>query len=179
MTLENLSFGSFQIAVLIGFMIITVCLVGVFWAIARHSRQNVDFGEVTDTGYMLRRYWLTFLAILLGTGLILSLSFMPYGAAAGPTEQAKIDGYQFNWTVSPAKTKAGTTVEFTVTSKDVNHGVGFYDPDGVLIGNVQAMPGFENVVSIEFDEPGTYTLACLEYCGLGHHRMIRQFEVTP
>lgn len=179
MTLENLSFGGFQVAVLIGFLVISVCLVGVFWAIARHSRQNVDFGEVTDTGYMLRRYWLIFLAVLLGTGLILSLSFMPYGAAAGPTEKARIDGYQFNWTVDPAGTKAGTTVEFTVTSKDVNHGVGFYNPDGVLIGNVQAMPGFENVVSVEFDQPGTYTLACLEYCGLGHHRMVREFEVIP
>lgn len=179
MTLKDLSFGDFQIAVLIGFLVISVCLVGVFWAVARHSNRNVEYAEVVDTGYMLRRYWLIFLCIFLGTGLILSLSFMPYGTAAGPTEQAKIDGYQFNWTVSPAKTKVGTTVDFSVTSKDVNHGVGFYDPDGVLIGNVQAMPGYENVVSITFDKPGKYTIACLEYCGLGHHKMVREFEVTP
>lgn len=179
MTLKNLTFGDFQIAVLVGFLVITVCLVGVFVAVARHSRQNVDFAEVTDTGYILRRYWLIFLAIFLGTGLILSLSFMPYGKASGPTEQAKIDGYQFNWTVSPAKTKAGTTVEFSATSKDVNHGVGIYDPDGVLIGNVQAMPGYTNVLTMTFDKPGIYTIACLEYCGLGHHKMVREFEVTP
>lgn len=179
MTLKNLSFGDFQIAVLIGFLVVSVCLVWVFWMVARKSRENIAYEQVSDTGYMLRRYWLVFLAIFLGTGLILSLSFMPYGSAASPTEDVKIDGYQFNWTVSPAKVKAGTEVAFHATSKDVNHGVGLYDPDGVLIGNVQAMPGFTNVMNIRLDEPGKYTLACLEYCGLGHHVMVREFEVTP
>lgn len=175
----DLSFGSFQIAVLIGFLFITVCLIGIFAAVARNSRRNVEYGTVVDTGYRLRRVWLAFLVVMLGTGLILSLSFMPYGEDAGPTEQVKVDAYQFNWSVSPAKVKAGTKVDFEVTSSDVNHGLGLYDPGGVLIGNVQAMPEYTNVMSLRLEEPGTYTFGCLEYCGLQHHMMLREFEVTP
>ena len=29
------------------------------------------------------------------------------------------------------------------------------------------------------DEPGTYRILCLEYCGVGHHRMVAQLEVVP
>ncbi len=175
----DLSFGGFQVAVLIGFLVISGCLVAIFSAVAVKSRRNVDFAEVTDTGYRLRRFWLAFLGVLLGTGLVLSIAFMPYGEGAGPTTRVKVSGYQFNWTVSPDSVPAGTLVDFDVTSSDVNHGLGLYDPGGVLIGNVQAMPEYHNQLSLRLDEPGTYTFSCLEYCGLDHHRMIRQFEVTP
>lgn len=175
----DLSFGGFQIAVLIGFLVVSGCLVVIFSAVARTSRRNVKYETVVDTGYRLRRGWLVFLAVLLGTGLILSLSFLPYGESAGPTERVKVTAYQFNWSVSPEKVRAGTLVDFEVTSSDVNHGLGLYDPDGVLIGNVQAMPDFENVMSLRLDKPGTYVFGCLEYCGLRHHMMLREFEVTP
>lgn len=175
----ELSFGGFQVAVLIGFIVISVCLIGIFSGVALRSRRNVDFAVVTDTGYRLRRAWLAFLLVLLGTGLVLSIAFMPYGQGAGPTETVKVSGYQFNWTVSPDQVKAGTIVDFEVTSNDVNHGLGLYDPGGVLIGNVQAMPDYDNKLSLRLDEPGTYVFSCLEYCGLDHHRMIREFEVLP
>ena len=175
----ELSFGGFQIAVLIGFLLITASLGAIFTGVAMQSRRNVDFAEVTDTGYRLRRAWLLFLILFLGTGLVLSLAFMPYGEGAGPTRKVEISGYQFNWTVTPDTVKAGTRVRFEVTSNDVNHGVGIYDPDGELIGNVQAMPDYTNILELDMDKPGTYELACLEYCGLNHHRMIRKFEVTP
>jgi cytochrome c oxidase subunit 2 len=29
-----------------------------------------------------------------------------------------------------------------------------------------------------FDQPGTYTVQCLEYCGLGHAPMKATFEVV-
>lgn len=174
----NLSFGTFQIVVLIAFLFITLCLVGIFVLVATNSRHSVGFGQVTETGYRLRRSWLVFLLLLLSAGLVASLSFMPYGKAAGPTEKVKVTGYQFNWTVSPDSVPAGTIVDFEVTSSDVNHGLGLYDPDGVLIGNVQAMPGFTNVMNVRLDKPGKYVFGCLEYCGLRHHVMIRDFEVT-
>lgn len=175
----DLSFGSFQIAVLIGFLFISTCLIGIFVGVARNSRRNVEFEVVTDTGYRLRRAWLALLVVVLGTGLILSLSFLPYGESAGPTERVKVTAYQFNWSVSPEQVPAGTIVDFEVTSSDVNHGLGLYDPDGVLIGNVQAMPEYTNVMSLRLDKPGTYVFGCLEYCGLQHHMMLREFEVTP
>jgi cytochrome c oxidase subunit 2 len=66
-----------------------------------------------------------------------------------------------------------------VTSADVNHGFGLYDPDGELLGSVQAMPGYTNHLDLRLDKPGQYLVACLEFCGLGHHEMASQFEVTP
>jgi heme/copper-type cytochrome/quinol oxidase subunit 2 len=41
------------------------------------------------------------------------------------------------------------------------------------------MPDYENVMSLRLDKPGTYVFGCLEYCGLRHHMMLREFEVTP
>ncbi len=35
-------------------------------------------------------------------------------------------------------------VEFRVTSLDVNHGMAIFDPDGKLVGQTQAMPGYVN-----------------------------------
>lgn len=175
----ELSFGGFQIAVLVAFVVITICLVSIFAAVATQARRNVTYERVSDTGYRLRRYWFGFLTVLLGSGLVISVGFLPYGESAGPKTEVEVTGYQFNWTVTPAEVPAGTTAIFNVTSSDVNHGLGLYDPKGRLIGNVQAMPDYHNQVEFKLDEPGTYVISCLEYCGLNHHRMIREFEVTP
>ena len=48
----------------------------------------------------------------------------------------------------------------------------------LVLGNVQAMPGYTNDLRLTLDEPGTYLISCLEFCGRDHHRMFREFEVT-
>jgi cytochrome c oxidase subunit II len=60
----------------------------------------------------------------------------------------------------------------------VNHGFGIYAPDGELLGSVQAIPGFHNRLDLTLDEPGSYFVGCLEFCGVGHHRMNRRLRVT-
>jgi cytochrome c oxidase subunit 2 len=65
----------------------------------------------------------------------------------------------------------GQTIEFRVTTLDVNHGFSLYSPDGRLVAQTQAMPGYMNRLRVRFDEPGTYTVLCLEFCGMSHHRM--------
>lgn len=175
----HLSFGPVQIAVLGAFLIFSVVIVSVFGVVAAHSQKNLAYEDVTRPGYRARRWWLASLIVILGIGLIFSLSLAPHGRGAEPTTTVEVSGYQFNWTVKPASAPAGSTVEFAVTSVDVNHGVGFYDPHGVLVGNVQAMPERTNRVRIKMTKPGKWTLACLEFCGVGHHRMVRTFEVTP
>ena len=40
------------------------------------------------------------------------------------------------------------------------------------------MPGFHNHLELTLDEPGTYLVSCLELCGVDHHKMSREFEVT-
>ncbi|CAF0701745.1 hypothetical protein MPNT_410011 [Candidatus Methylacidithermus pantelleriae] len=57
-------------------------------------------------------------------------------------------------------------VEFLVRAADVNHGFGLYDPDGRLVAEVQAMPGYTNRLTYVFKKPGTYKVLCLEFCGV-------------
>lgn len=175
----ELSFGGFQIAVLMALIAITVALVAIFSLVAWQAKRNVDFELVTDTGYRLRRYWLAFLAVLLTSGVVISLFFLPYPGAEESTATVRVSGGQFYWSMSPDTVKAGTEVNFDVTSADVNHGFGIYDPDGVLMGSVQAMPDYHNQLDLKLEKSGTYMIACLEFCGFKHHDMLREFEVTP
>ena len=46
---------------------------------------------------------------------------------------------------------AGTMVEFRVTTLDVNHGFSLYAPDGHLVAQTQAMPGYVNRLRVTFD----------------------------
>ncbi len=67
---------------------------------------------------------------------------------------------------------------FNVSAADVTHGLGVYDENLRLLGQTQAMPGYENSLKITFDQPGKYKLMCMEYCGLVHHAMISDFTVA-
>ncbi|MBK5111250.1 MAG: cytochrome c oxidase subunit II [Thermoleophilia bacterium] len=175
----ELEFGGFQIVVLIAFLVVAVALVAIFTVVALQARRNVEFELVTETGYRLRRYWLAFLALLLTTGVVVSLFFLPYPSSADSAATVRVSGGLFYWSMSPQTVPAGSEINFDVTSADVNHGFGIYDPDGVLIGSVQAMPGYHNELDLTLDKAGTYMIACLEFCGFKHHEMIREFEVTP
>jgi cytochrome c oxidase subunit 2 len=72
---------------------------------------------------------------------------------------------------------AGTPIEFRVTTLDVNHGLSLYAPDGHLVAQTQAMPGYMNRLRVTFDQAVTYTVLCLEFCGMSHHRMRGVVEV--
>ncbi len=103
------------------------------------------------------------------------------GGLIPPNDAARLRvvGGQFYWSLSPDRFRAGERVRFDVTSADVNHGLGLYDPDGHLVGSVQAMPGYHNKLTVTFAKAGRYTIACFEYCGLSHHLMIRELVVAP
>lgn len=89
-----------------------------------------------------------------------------------------LTGSQWSWDFKPKQVPVGKPIVFAVTSTDVNHGVGIYDPDGRLLTQTQGMPGYINRVQFTFTKPGTYRLLCLEYCGLAHHDMIDQLKVV-
>ena len=173
------TYGDPQTAVLIVFIAIAVTLVGVFAAIALRARRDVPFERVREVAYRLRKGWLAFLVLLLGTMVGVSLFLLPYPSEAGSRASVTVIGGQFFWSMSPESVPAGTPIQFEVTSVDVNHGFGIYDPDGHLIGNVQAMPGYTNKLDLTLEKPGSYFISCLEFCGADHHLMNREFEVTP
>jgi cytochrome c oxidase subunit 2 len=79
----------------------------------------------------------------------------------------------FSFTPHEIEIPAGATVHFTMTSKDVVHGI-------QIIGtNVNAMvtPGHIQRTTQTFDEPGEYLVICNEYCGAGHQVMATTITV--
>jgi cytochrome c oxidase subunit 2 len=177
--MEEPSFGETQIWVAIAFLAIALTLASVFALVALQSRREIPLERVKEVAYRIRPVWLALLVILLSGTVFVSMFFLPYSRGADVGAEIRVVGGQFYWSMSPPEVPAGTKVDFAVTSADVNHGFGIYDPDGELLGSVQAMPGYTNHLDLRLDKPGSYLIACLEFCGLGHHEMAGRFEVTP
>jgi len=147
------------------------------------------------TAYALRRKLLYVLLAVLVVGLGMTLAKTPYPRDKDIPEQVVfVVGKQFSFGISaspitnddeylaatystPVQVPAGAFVEFRVTSFDVNHGFSVYDPEGHLIAQTQAMPGYVNRLRLRLTQPGRYRVLCLELCGSGHHRMRGVFDV--
>ena len=165
--------------VLIGVSYAALVVLGLLVALGLGSSTNS--GQGTDPGLLARREkgWLIAVVLTLGVLLVGTVFFVPYGESADDGGRVvRVEASQFTWRVDPARVPAGVPVEFRLTSADVNHGFGVYDPDDRLITQVQVMPGRTQRLVHTFDEPGTYRILCLEYCGLAHHGMVGQFEVA-
>lgn len=114
---------------------------------------------------------------------ILTLRWLPYQGTriaelGPPSVTVAVKGAQWRWTLSRTRVPMGVPVEFAVSADDVNHDFGLYDPRGRLVAQVQAMPGYTNRLVYVFPAAGTYTVRCLEYCGLAHHLMTTSITVT-
>ncbi|MBQ4854047.1 cytochrome oxidase [Rhodanobacter sp. B2A1Ga4] len=124
-----------------------------------------------------------FLALLLlGIGIAwASLRPFPIPLQHEPLQAAQVVnvvGHQWTWDVSETRLTVDEPVEFRVTSDDVNHGFAIYAPDGRIVIQTQAMPGFTNKILYTFRTPGTYRIMCLEYCGVAHNGMTAELDVA-
>ncbi|MGP4078539.1 cytochrome c oxidase subunit II [Pseudalkalibacillus sp. R45] len=79
----------------------------------------------------------------------------------------------FSFNPGDIEIPAGSTVHFTLTSKDVVHG---FQVANTNI-NAMVMPGHIQKITQKFDEPGDYLVLCNEYCGAGHHAMSTTIKV--
>jgi cytochrome c oxidase subunit II len=145
------------------------------------SGKPADASSVQKKAYAIRRWW--FLALILtGIGVTwASLKQFPIAdqhAQSHGTQIVDAVGRQWSWELSRNRFSAGVPVEFHVTTVDVNHGFAIYAPDGRIVTQAQAMPGVVNRLVYTFAQPGRYRVLCLEYCGLAHHGMNSEFEVT-
>jgi len=140
------------------------------------AREPVSQEAVFSKGYVVRRYWLATVLLVAAAAFIISIPHFPYPSAATTGRHYTIVAQQYSF-VLPAVIPADTPVVFDVTSRDVNHGFGIYDPHHRLIGQVQAMPDYVNHLPFDFHVRGRYTVRCLEYCGLEHAGMQGTFEV--
>src|SRR5262245_51274190 len=174
------------------FVASSILIVAVFGAVAGST------GNVRKFDYArANRFRLLFfgsLAVVLLTFGAITLPRLPYSTEARtPDRVVHAVGKQYAWSLtdgagptletwdrdfSPTVTIAlGAPVEFRVTTLDVNHGFSLYAPDGHLVAQTQAMPGYMNRLRLTFDQPGTYSVLCLEFCGMSHHRMRGVVEV--
>jgi cytochrome c oxidase subunit 2 len=175
----SLHYGHPQVAIGIVYAVLAFVFAAAFVVIAVQAGSDVAEQRVHDVGYWIRQRWLALLVVVGVVVVGISLFDLPYasGSAAGRTV-VQVTGGQFFWTLSPNQVPAGTKVRFDVTSIDVNHGFGLYDPHGHLIGSVQVMPDYHNKLDLTLDDPGVYQIRCLEYCGLTHSTMESTFTVA-
>jgi cytochrome c oxidase subunit 2 len=174
----SLHYGGPQIAIGVVFALLALVFATAFLVIAVQAGSDVGFERVHDVGYWLRRRWLALLVVVGVVVVGISLFDLPYASGGAGRTVVKVTGGQFFWSLQPAQVSAGTRVRFDVTSVDVNHGFGLYDPHGHLIGSVQAMPGYHNKLDLTLSEAGVYWIRCFEYCGLNHSTMESSFKVT-
>jgi cytochrome c oxidase subunit 2 len=169
-------------------------VLAVFAVVARSTRDSreVDYAAANK----LRLLFFVSLSAILLVFLGLTIGRLPYAAVAASTPDRVIEAVakQYAWSLtegesptlaswdsefSPVVTvDAGSTVEFRVTTLDVNHGFSLYAPGQRLVAQTQAMPGYMNRLRVTFDQPGTYTVLCLEFCGMAHHRMRAVVQVN-
>ena len=74
---------------------------------------------------------------------------------------------QYLFTPREIRVPVGSTVNFYVTSIDVQHGFKLQDTNV----NMQIVPGQVSKLTAEFDDPGEYPYICVEYCGIAHAAM--------
>lgn len=121
------------------------------------------------------RLWLFAALIVVSTGIswasLRHYPIPPQHAVLAAPQVINVIGRQWMWELSGDHITAGVPVEFRVTSGDVNHDFAVYDPEGRIVVQTQAMPGYFNKIVHTFTEPGTYRIRCLEYCGLAHAQM--------
>lgn len=162
-----------------------VSLVGlVFLAVISQAGRPADEAGRTRAAHTAGRIrgW-AFALLLLGFAggswaTLRSLPIPVQDADLGADRVVEVTGGMWYWVLSPDNVPAGSLVEFRVTSTDVNHGFALYGPEGRVLAQTQAMPEYTNRLLVRLDVPGTYTVQCLEYCGIGHAPMRASFRVA-
>lgn len=156
---------------------------GFVYVAINSGKREADYAPLQKRAYRLRSRLFWALLLVFGPTMIYTLMDLPYTdtharQTGGTVQVVKATGHLWYWELSEQEVSAGQPVEFRVTSSDVNHGFGIYDPDMRLIAQVQAMPGYTNTLRHTFDKAGTYKIMCLEYCGTVHHSMIAELQVV-
>jgi len=163
----------------LGVLLISLALMGVvaafFIAAVRASGEGG-----ADSGSDRRRVMLIW--SLLAFGIVVTIASLwrwPYAiTTSGEATTVNATGKQWFWEIDKSQVASGKPIVFNVHAGDVTHGLGVVDPSGRLLFQTQAMPGYVNKVEYTFETPGTYKIVCLEYCGVAHHAMNAELEVT-
>ncbi len=167
-----------QWAVLIWEVFWIVVGMAFFIYVARHAKEVHQ--ELERRLEKAEKGWLIFSMIGL---LIIAAITIPIAqpvvsnllAPKDDNQKIYVNAYQFrfrlyNQSSELSSLSADKYIEFHVNTSDVTHGFGVYDEEGRLVFQMQVVPGYDNVGRVKLN-PGTYSIYCLEFCGLGHHAM--------
>lgn len=165
----------------IAFLILGGALAAAFVWIALDARTEDWDGVYKRAGLLRRRWFLGLLAFAI-VAFAVSMTWLPYqfvraAQLPGQPLAVAVTGQQYAFTLDTECLPTDKPIEFSVTSNDVTHGFAIYDPNGHIVGQTQAMPGYTNVLRVSLPTPGTYILRCDELCGPGHPFMQRQITV--
>lgn len=166
-------------------ILMAIVALGFGFVAINSGRRYEDYAPLQKRAYRLRAVLFWVVVVVFGSAMVYSLFDLPYDVtyARGaddvrPAHVVQVTGHMWYWELSNTEIEAGYPTEFRVTSADVNHGFGIYDPNMKLVAQVQAMPGYTNVLRHTFGAAGTYTIMCLEYCGTVHHAMVTELTVA-
>ena len=123
--------------------------------------------------------WIAIAVVLFISVNIMSVVYMPPVSTANMTtnssdfQEVEFTAKSWYYDISNREYEAGRPVRFSGKSSDTVHGFAVYHPDGRILFTMMLMPGVETPTTLvhTFDEPGTYKVRCLEYCGIVHHAM--------
>jgi cytochrome c oxidase subunit 2 len=141
-------------------------------------RREIDAHKLGER----ERLWFAIVVVTLVVLLFATIFFTPYGRSESDARQeANVKAQQFAFVLDKTTFRAGEPVKFHLESADVNHGFAVYDEHNTFLWQAQVMPGKTQDYVYTFEKPGTYTVLCFEYCGVGHDGMKGTFtvEVTP
>lgn len=168
------------VKLLLTFILLAVVVTSVFVAVAWSTRlPEQEQAEVQHRGYVIRSRWFIGITLFLLAAFFATIPFFPYLSAAAalqPAEKVPVIAMQFAF-IMPDHFPLNRRILFEVTSRNVTHGFGIYNPEGQLIAQTQAMPDYVNYLGVTFHQPGHYTVRCLEYCGVAHAVMQKDFTV--
>lgn len=176
--------------ILITFSVVTVVMwVLIFWVAARRRgtlTEHAPYDAPSDKRWVAIGGFVI-PTIILFTIFVLTLNTMkafPMGdheAHAGPP-MITVTGHQWWWEIeyefggiaghvvdaNELHLPTGQPVDIRLQTRDVIHS--FWIPR--LHGKVDLVPGFENRIRLQVDQPGLYRGECGEYCGPQHAHMI-------
>jgi cytochrome c oxidase subunit II len=170
-----------QALVWYGSLVAMAAVAAVFLGVAHHADRTAEAAFIQAGVARIRRRlaWVLGVAFVPITALSLWAAPLRNDASGAEGEQSvDVIGHQWFWEISTLRLPAGVPIAFRVTSADVNHGFAIYDEDMRVVAQTQAMPGYQNVLRVRFERPGSYRVLCLEYCGLVHHSMAATLEVV-
>ena len=158
-----------------------------WWVIHRKSVVDPNPSGADKQKYVrLEWMWIGFVAAVFVGVNVGSIGYMPTVVSAKAIEsgveltEVKVEAESWSFDISEQKIVVGKPVQFSGRSNDTMHGFAVYHPDGRVLFTMMLMPGMEDPTTLvhTFTEPGTYTVRCLEYCGLSHHEMRDEIEVV-